>query len=299
LLAFDPADGISLSGAAEEWTDATSAPASSVTDSPARSLETARVTHDYEGLSVRLEFGRADAPIDWDVTNALVSVGVTDRSTDLPFETDLTAPADFVARLAGPSDSKLLVESSYDAFAREFGDRAGLDLDAYRTGDAGFVPVREPVNLGYKIPPTGEQVPFDAVETGQLRYGNGDPSAAEYDSLTDVYVAPDGGVVELRLPWILLNVADPSSKRRIRTGWETGLDVTTFDGVEVGVVTYQPTGGTSKPGAVSIDSVAAGIDGSAVRTTTYEWDSWNQPTYDERLKESYEVLRRSGSFGSS
>ena len=298
LLAFDPADGVSLGGVDEEWTDATSVPATTVTDSAARPLETVRVTHDYEGLSVRLEFARADAPIDWDVTNALVTVGSTGRSSSLPFETGVTAPADFVARLAGPDDSKLLVESSYDAFAREFGELAELDIDAYRSGEAGFVPVREPVSLGYTVPATDERVPFDAVETGQLRYGNGDPTAVEYDSLTDVYAAPDGGVVELKLPWVLLNVADPSSKRRIQTAWESGLDVTACEGLEVGAVTYQTTDDTSRPGAVALDSAAAGIEGSEIRTTTYEWESWNQPTYDERLKESYEVLRRSGWSGS-
>jgi len=298
LLAFDPAGGVSLSGADEEWTDATSVPATAVTDSPARSLETVRVTHDYEGLSVRLTFDRADAPTDWDVTNALVTVGLTGRSTALPFETGVTAPADFVARLAGPSDSKLLVESSYDAFAREFGETAGLDIDAYRSGAAGFVPVREPINLGYTVPPTDERVPFEAVETGQLRYGNGDPTAAEYDSLTDVYVAPDGGVVELTLPWVLLNVTDPSSKRRIRTDWESGLDATTFEGVEIGVVTYQPTDDTAQPGARTLASTAAGIEGSELRTTTYEWEPWNELTYDERLKGSYEILRESGWSGS-
>jgi len=298
LLAFDPADGVSLSGADEEWTDAASVPATALSDSPARSLDTVRVSHDYEGLTIRLEFASADAPMDWDTTNALVTVGLTGRSAELPFETEVTAPADFVARLAGPSDSRLLVESSYDTFAREFGWIADLDLDAYRNGDAGFVPVHEPVSLGYTVPATDERVPFDAVETGELRYGNGDPTAAAYDSLTDVYAAPDGGVVELRLPWILLNVADPSSKRRIRTDWAAGLDVTTFEGVEVGAVTYQPTGEGTRSGAVELDSAAAGMAGSTLRTTTYEWETWNQPTYDERLKASYEVLRRSGWSGS-
>ncbi|WP_244605399.1 hypothetical protein [Halorhabdus rudnickae] len=298
LLAFDPVDGVSLGGTDEEWTDAKRVPATTVTDASARSLEAVRVTHDYEGLCVRLALARSDAPIDWAVTNAMVTVGLTGRSTTLPFGTGVTAPADFVAQLSGPADSKLLVESSYDAFAREFGSLAGLDIDAYRSGDAGFVPVREPVNLGYTVPATDERVPFDAVETGQLRYGNGDPDAAAYDSLTDVYAAPDGAVVELKLPWTLLNVADPSSKRRIQTAWESGLDRTAFDGVEIGVVTYQTEADSAQSDAVALDSAAAGIDRGTLRTTTYEWDTWNQPSYDERLKESYEVLRRSGWAGS-
>jgi len=176
----------------------------------------------------------------------------------------------------------------------------GLDVGAYRTGEAGFVPVREPVNLGYTLPPTGERVPFEAVETGTLRYGTGDPAAADSDSLAAVYAGPDGRVVELRLPWALLNVADPSSKRRIRTDWAAGLEVTTFEGIDVGVATYAPTSdGTASPrtGPSDLVSAAPGVDGDALQTAGYEWDQWNQPDYEERLKQSYEVLRQSGWAG--
>ena len=297
LLAFEPVDGVPLDGDAAGWDGARIVPASGPRDTSARTLEAVRVTHDYEGLSVRLEFASGSGPLNWTATNALVTVGVTGRTTDLPLDAGATAAADFVARLGGPDRSALLVESSYDAFAREFGERAGLDVDAYRTGEAGFVPVREPINLGYTVPPTDERVPFEAVETGKLRYGTGDPAAADYDSLADVYAGPDGGVVELRLPWVLLNVADPSSKRRIRTDWTAGLEVTTFEGIDVGVATYAPASdGTASPraGPTNLTRAAPGVDGDALRTTTYEWDRWNQPDYEERLKESYEVLRQSG-----
>jgi len=288
LLAFDPAEELSLDGSAEDWTDGRHASATGDRDANSRTLEAVRVAHDYEGLGVRLEFASDGAAIDWGTTNALVTVGLTGGQTSLPFGLDATVPADFVVRLAGPDESRVLVESSYDAFAREFGGIAGLDLDAYRTGEAGFVPVREPINLGYTVPPTEEQVPFEAVETGQLRYGVGNPDAVQYDSLADVYAAPDGSVVELRLPWVLLNVADPSSKRRIATDWAAGLDVTTFDDIDVGAATYAP----DRSDPARIDRAAPGVDGRELETIEYEWDTWNRPDYVERLKESYEVIRR-------
>jgi len=296
LLAFDPVDGISLDGSADDWSDAMTITATGSRDSTPRTLETVQVTHDYEGLAVRLEFEPTGSPIDWNVTNTLVTIGLTGGVSELPFGVDAIAAADFVVRLAGPGRSKLLVESSYDVFAREFGQTAGLNLNAYRSGEAGFVPVREPINLGYTVPPTGGQVPFEAVETGQLRYGNGNPSTAEYNSLTDVYDDPRGRAVEFRLPWILLNVADPSTKQRIQTPWDAGLDVTSFDSVEIGVATYEsvqdrtPTDRSSK---TILDRAAPGLDGTTLGTESYTWDNWNQPEYEERLKKSYEVLRQS------
>lgn len=287
LLAFDPADGVSLDGSDGNWTDGIRVPATGDSEVSTRRLETLRVTHDYEGLAVRLEFEPTGEPIDWSATNALVAIGLTGRQTALPF-VDAGATADFAVHLAGPGESRLLVESSYDAFAREFGQEAGLDLTAYRVGDVGFVPVREPVNRGYTVPPTGERVPFDAVETGQLRYGVGNPAAEEYDSLADVYAAPDGRVVELRVPWVLLNVADPSSKRRIATPWDAGLDVTEFDTVDVGAATYAP----GESDGASLDRAAPGSSEGELETAEYGWEEWNQPTYDERLKQSYEVIRR-------
>jgi hypothetical protein len=295
LLAFDPADRIALDGSADDWSDAASASASGPRDTSVRTLETVRVAHDYEGLGVRLEFVADGRPIDWETTGALVALGLTGRRAELPFDAGATARADFVVRLGGPGRSELLVESSYDAFAREFGAAAGLDLEAYRSGDAGFVPVCEPVNLGYTVPPTNERVPFEAAETGQLRYGTGNPSADEYDSLTDVYADPSGRTVEVKLPWILLNVADPSSKRRIRTDWAAGLEVTGFEAVDVAAATYAPDGdgvATTRPGATNLHRITPGAEGDSLRSSAYAWDPWNDLEYEERLKESYHVLRR-------
>jgi hypothetical protein len=295
LLAFEPADGLSLDGSTEDWTDAETVTPTARTTAPShRTLTELRITHDLEGLNLRLEFESLPTPVAWDETSAIVGVGLTGRSTSLPFGTGATTAADFVVHLAGPDDSRLLVDARYDAFAREFGAEAGLPLAAYRDGTAGFVPVREPINRGYTVPATGEMVPFEAVETGRLRYGNGNPDAESYDSLTDVHVDSEGDTIEVRLPWVLLNVADPSSKERIATDWTDGLGTVGFDGVTVSAATFRPAadGSAAETGGVTnLSHTVPGIDGTTVETTDYRWEGWNRPAYDERLKESYELLR--------
>jgi len=291
LLSFEPTDGVSLSGSAAEWADATRYTATGGT-APERTLTELRVTHDLEGLCFRLQFEGLADPVDWSRTNAVLTVGLTGRTAQLPFGTGATAPADFVARLGGPGDSRLLVESRYDPFAREFGTEAGTDIGAYRDGTAGFVPVRETINRGYTVPPTGKRVPFEAVETGKLRYGNGNPQADDYDSLTDVHVATDAGTIEVRLPWLLLNVADPSSKRRIATDWDAGLETVAFENVRIGAATYDPravAGDASEE--TTLESAVPGVEGGRLGTVAYDWETWSFPDYRERLKQSYHVLR--------
>ena len=295
LLSFDPVDGVALDGSADGWADArTVDPADPGDGRPAQTLTGLSVTHDIEGLCYRLEFEALPNPVDWTRMNALVTVGLTDRTNQLPLGTDAAAQGDFVVHLAGDGNSRLLVESSYDAFAREFGGPAGLPLDAYRDGTAGFVPVREPISRGYTVPPTGEERPFEAVETGQLRFGNGNPGSPSYDSLTDVHVDTGRNIVEGRIPWILLNVADPSTRQRIATDWTDGLSTVPFDGVTVAAVTFTPDESgqaVATDGATNTTHQIPGRDGSTVRSVEYAWEPWSRPDTTERLKRSYHVLR--------
>ncbi|WP_336327493.1 hypothetical protein [Halovenus sp. HT40] len=293
LLAFEPVDGVSLDGSTEDWTDAAVYEATTAGTDPMRTLTELRVTHDVEGLDLRLEFEDLPNPVDWTRMNAVITVGLTGRTPQLPFGTEATAPADFVVRLGGPGNSRLLVDSRYDAFAREFGAGTGLDLNAYRDGSAGFVPVRETINRGYTVPQTGERRPFEAVETGTLRYGNGNPEANEFDSLTDVHVAAAENAIELRLPWILLNVADPSSKQRIATEWEGGLSAVDFESLQVGAATFLPETGAAAAldGGTNLTHGIPAVSGERLETIEYGWEPWDVPEYEERLKRSYEILR--------
>lgn len=106
-------------------------------------------------------------------------------------------------------------------------------------------------------------------ETGKLHYGNGDPGAEDYDSLTDFCSGED--CVEIRIPWQLLNVADPV-KMFIHDDYYENY------GVEY----------------LSIDRIAAGAgDGSC--EIKMEWAALKplgkSPAYHERRKKSYEMIR--------
>ena len=302
LLAFDPANAVPLDGSPGAWADATAAaPDGSPTRlgdgaDAERELTALRVASDAAYLNVRLELADLDGGPDWDATNYLLAIGTTDRGErTLPYGAGATAPADFVVRLGGPDRSRVTVDPRYDAFAYEYGAGAGLDLDRYRDPEPGeFAPLRVVINRGYTVPRTGERVPFRSVETGRLRYGNGNPESPEYDSLADVHVSPSADAVELRLPWQLLNVADPSRRRRLGDFWAEGLDAyETFESIDVAAASYAPADETSGDGAATpIDAptnlthAVPGVADGGLRPLSFVPPTWDRPAYSERLKES-------------
>ena len=125
-----------------------------------------------------------------------------------------------------------------------------------------------------KVGGTGVEVPDKAYETGKLQYGNGNPESEDYASLTD-FCYGNGGV-ELRIPWQLLNVMDPSSKQQMGDFQEeqvfTPQDFNAFD---------FGFGYTADDEALSIS-----LSGS------YTYDEWTIPTWHERLKPSYYELQK-------
>jgi hypothetical protein len=299
LLSFDPAGAVPLDGSSEAWADAAVATPDGdpvqLDDGadPLRELTAVRVTSDVAYLSIRLEFADLSGGVDWDATNYLVTLGLTDRGErELPSSLSATAPADFVVRLGGPDASRVTVDPRYDVFAYEYGTEAGLDLEQYRNPDPGvFTPLRMVVNRGYAVPETGERVPFESVETGSLRYGNGNPDAPAYDSLADVHVSPSTDAVEVRLPWLLLNVADPSRRRRLGDFWTDGLETyETVDEIAVAAASYVPS--DSDGTAATLDAptnlthAVPGVTDEELRPLSFVPPTWDRPAYTERLKRS-------------
>ncbi|WP_017343049.1 hypothetical protein [Halorubrum sp. T3] len=303
LLAFDPADAVPLDGSPEAWADATAATAEREPvrlgdgADAARELTAVRVTSDAAYLNVRLELAGLDGEPDWDATNYLLAIGTTDAGARaLPYGVDAAAPADFIVRLGGPDTSRVTVHPRYDAFAYEYGAEAGLDLDRYRNPIPGdFTPLRLVINRGYTVPVTDEYVPFESVETGELRYGNGNPESPAYDSLADVHVAPSSDAIELRLPWGLLNVADPSRRRRLGDLWTDGLDThETMESIDVAAASYAPDGadGTARPldAETNLTHAAPGAADGALESLEFVPPTWDRPAYTERLKESADAV---------
>ncbi|WP_066059412.1 hypothetical protein [Robertmurraya korlensis] len=199
-----------------------------------------------------------------------------------------TSGVDFLATLAGKEESRITVDSYYDSFYYQYGERLKLiPTEPYPSSkDNGiFHPIRLALNKQLTIPSTGQTYPFEAYETGKLQYGSGNPNDKNYNSLTDVSISEDGKMVEMRIPWLMLNVKDPSQKEIIGDMWKTGLkDGKNIDRIYLSAFIITEKGLSSLP-------VTEEESDTITKTVFYDWKKWEQPVYSERLKDSYYIMK--------
>ena len=187
--------------------------------------------------------------------------------------------ADFLIKLHGASDSHIYVDRYYDAFNYYFVESRILsDFPVLKDSGVKDSGLFDEMMLCYgyhlKVGGTGAEVPDKAYETGKLLYGNANPESEDYASLAD-FCYGDGGV-ELRIPWQLLNVMDPSSKQQMSDFNEEQVFLPQdFDAFDFGFGYVKGK-----------ESLSISFSGS------YSYEEWNIPTWHERLKPSYYELQK-------
>ena len=121
------------------------------------------------------------------------------------------------------------------------------------------------------LSPETKETVAESYETGKLLYGNANPKSKEFNSLADF--CSSGDYIEIKLPWQIMNFADPS-KMEIHDDYYDGNY-----GIEY----------------IDIDKMYAGIGTGDKRIELDEikLQGWgNKVTYHERLKESYYIMQR-------
>jgi hypothetical protein len=219
--------------------------------------------HQYElYISVREEQG--------------VPIQTIEGNDDQPFL------ADFRLTIKSETEAALEIAGDYDSFFYDYAGR--LDMIDYTENDMEnkhntFHPIRLALNKELTRPDTGETFPFEDYETGELRFGVGDPQDPDYDSLADYYYSEETGILEIRIPWMLLNARDPSQKEFIGDMWEEGIEASmTIDGLDVTAIVANDN--------ATIDHF------SDKQSARYTWVNWQLPEYEERLKQSYRMMQQ-------
>ena len=181
--------------------------------------------------------------------------------------------ADFLIKLNTETNSVMLVDPYYDVFQYQYSVQNTLvEPIAHQTekNSGAFVPLYAAMNRVLVLPDSDTVIPFSKFDAGELTYGITDPTNESFNSLADFYAGD--GVIELRIPWLLFNVRDPGTKNIIadwnKTGAVTGQ---TIDSFSFAVFSSQSTG--------------------PISFGTYQWEPWDLPTYHERLKKSYPIVR--------
>jgi hypothetical protein len=196
---------------------------------------------------------------------------------------------DFLINLTGEEDSRILVDSYYDTFYFQYAHLLNMvkkesNIDKKNNGI--FHPIRLALNKSLTDPSTNTIIPFEGYETGILKFGTANPDDKEFNSLTDVSIGSDNKVMEVRIPWQLVNVKDPSLKEVMGDIWKNGLSSSqTIEGITVAAA-------VTENGKI-VQTVPSAVDQKLLMKETffYSWEEWEQPAYYERLKKSYEIIK--------
>ncbi|XKE94152.1 hypothetical protein LG326_13375 [Metaplanococcus flavidus] len=184
--------------------------------------------------------------------------------------------ADFELAIEG-EEAAMQVAGDYDTFYYDYHTR--LDMIPAETDiEETFHPIRLALNKAFTRPDTGEVVPFDYYETGKMRFGIASPYHEGYDSLNDYYYSAETGVLEIRIPWMLLNAKDPAKKEFTGDLLKDGIEASRkVEGIEMAAVLAREGG----------ESETMGFDDTRI----YSWEEWALPQTQERLKQSYYILQ--------
>ena len=129
----------------------------------------------------------------------------------------------------------------------------------------------------------GTFFPARGYDRGRLRYGTETAT-----SLADWYLDERAGLLELRIPWDLINVTDPSTRtilfdRRPDGDFGTAM----AEGFHVGVVVYRKGRGEVLG---ALPALSGGV-WRAAAFTDWTWRGWTEPRSHARLKPVYDSLK--------
>jgi hypothetical protein len=250
-----------------------------------KNLREVRVASDEGYVYLALLTGGGAGGPDWSTTAYRIALDTYDASrgtTALPSPgaATIATGAEFLVELTGPDTSFVSVVAPYEPYARiDFGPVSSPST----TQAAGFVRLMLESNRE-RIGRDGTRYPAIRVDRGTLRYGSLDSTAANFDTRTDVSVGNETGVIELRLPWALLNVTDPSSRRVLHqvAGHAPPLDTVATQGFRIYAFTLDTTDPARKP----VSRLP-----SSGRAPQFTWKPWEMPRYRTELKHGADAIR--------
>lgn len=132
-----------------------------------------------------------------------------------------------------------------------------------------------------------------------LRYGNGNPDADDFDSIAEWYADKKQGAILVRIPWGKLLVTDPSSLRAFY-GFTQALDTRskTTTGVQLTVFALQPGATYSNLGkAVVMASFPAAANGRIDNSERIMWVPWNSINPELYHKRAFTAIQKEFSEG--
>jgi len=181
---------------------------------------------------------------------------------------------EFLLKIESISNAKILVDDYYSLYTDVVKNIIPVYASKYNNNGV-YVEQLLLANRG-KETLMGDKVDSVCFNQGTLNHGNsGDPR----HSNADWYWNNKTKTLEIRLPWLLLNVSDPSSRSVLDDvpGTET-IESSVTPGFKIFYYVTNKKGNTTAKTNIT-------------KPYKYTWATWEQPSYTTRLKPIYDTLK--------
>lgn len=277
LLSFDRLK-INVDGNAEEWE------AEAIYEKESGDIHSLIVDHDERYLYIRLDKNVDSKGYPIFLLDVVPNQGnkTINGQTDITFNNGI----EFIINLK-ENESSLFVDHYYDFHTYHYGHVLGMlkpkpSVPSNNSGDFGVE--QYALNKELYLPQQKISLPFSSYDTGKLMKGNSNPLAKDYNSLADYHINEDG-MIELRIPWLLIHAKDPSQKEFMGDLYANGIEASTFvEQIKIGALYFDEQDELT-------DSLPAIENQRLHDLKGYTWENWDLPIYEERLKQSYYMLQ--------
>jgi tetratricopeptide (TPR) repeat protein len=222
----------------------------------------------------------------------------------LPFgDIQLRDGANFLLTIGDPENTRLLVADDYNPFQvlpkpgvpneTEISYKRGYTAALQERGT--FMDLVVETNRR-RYGRDGTAYPGNRYSRSLLRFGDGDPTQPDYDSLAEWTVDSKNKAILVRLSWGKLLITDPSS-RTAWFGFDGALNARTAasSGVEVNVFSLKPGGAPDNLGAMQVAMSLPALAGGSVSAKpdeAFTWKGWEAVKLEEYYKKSYFAIQK-------
>lgn len=290
--------GIVIDGDSVDWRGRPvlyESPVPRVTGDGPLELRSLRVTEDPGYVYLRLDVGA----IDWARAHYQIGIdtyGASLGDTRLP-HTGTRSPAglEFVLDIGGPGDTQLLVDHPYNPYRAVTipGSRPAAVQYVYNppfrtlANSAGQWDSLVVVPNRRRIGRDGHVYPAISYNRNRLTY------ARQQDNSLADWFASAAGVIEVRIPWGMLQLVDPSSRSVLHGNAATGqVAGVRTDGFRFVVESYDPANPRT-----GVDRLPRGVAaGTFAQPPLWSWPTWEVPAWHAEVKPLFGAMQRA--FGS-
>lgn len=198
---------------------------------------------------------------------------------------------EFLIDLVSPDSASIRVIPEYNRYDARIDTVTGDDLGRFsrrpvmprHRDDGRFDPLLVITNRA-RFGRDGRFYPATRYDRGRLRYGSEASS-----TLADWYLDERAGLLELRIPWDLINVTDPSTRTLLLDRRTNGaFGTVTANDFHVAVVVYRK--GLQPKVVAALPQLLNG-ELPATSFKPWRWRGWTEPRFHSRLKPVYDSLR--------